>query len=373
MIESAFSLLFDVPQAKSVDEVFFVAALKNALFASGSTHPNPSVGAVIVKDGRIIAHGHTEKPGQFHAEKQAIAGSKENLQGSTLYVTLEPCCHKGRTPPCTDAIIKAGCARVVYGAQDPNPLVAGKGIFQLKIAQIEVEQIQGALRERAEQFLNPFRSFIERKRPHVIAKVATSKEGFIAEPGQRTKITGEDSDRLVHELRRAVDAVMVGGSTVRIDNPRLTARLGSSRHGQQPIRIIVSKTLDFDPSWALFAVKEAPTWIICPSSEFSVEKTLKRQGVEIIKLPLFSLASVFEELGQRGITSVLVEPGKRLFENLLAEQLLDELWWFKAPHSLGVSGLSIKESLDQVISSSSPNWLIGSDKLTIRSFSLYNF
>ena len=298
-MSSAFSwVLNERSGLQSEDDKFFRVALENAHWASGSTHPNPSVGAVIVREGKIIAVGHTEKPGSMHAEKQALHRAQEDVTGATLYVSLEPCCHTGRTPPCTDAIIKAGICRVVYGVKDPNPIVAGKGIKQLEDAGIIVEEIKNPiLREEASAAIKPFCHFIVKKRPLIVTKIATSHDYAVAKLGIRTKITGAESDTLVHQLRRAVDAVMVGANTVRIDNPQLLARFGQETHGKQPIRVILSHDLDLDPEALIFDTTKAPTWIFCSTRENKKLKQFVEKGVEIISLEILSLEKVIEQLG----------------------------------------------------------------------------
>lgn len=329
------------------DEQFFAQALEQAHYAQGSTHPNPSVGAVLVRDGQVLSRGFTHPVGGMHAEKHALHECSIDPKGASIFVTLEPCCHTGRTPPCTDALINAGIARVVYGACDPNPLVAGQGIAQLKAARIAVEQITNPLLVAlAEQSIRPFRSFIKRKRPYVTLKVATSADYAIAIKNQRTKISGEGAGLIVHKLRRAHDAIMVGANTVRIDNPKLRARFSDPKHQKQPIRIVLSSDLELDVNSEIFTSDESLTWIFCPST-INVERkqAFLRKNVEIISLSDFSLKKVLLELGVRGISSLMVEPGQKLLQSFIEEALFDELWWFSSRQMLGEAGLSIEPLL----------------------------
>ena len=372
MLNSAFSWVLNQPLAiKNQDDEFFARALKQAHFACGSTHPNPSVGALIARDGHILSEGFTEKPGHMHAEKQAIYRAEKDLRGATLYVTLEPCCHSGRTPPCTEAIIAAGISRVVYGVIDPNPLVAGKGLEQLRAAGIKVEQIDNqALSGLAHDILKPFTKYILHKKPYLLLKIATSSDLAIANKGKRTKITGAESDLVVHQLRRAVDAVMVGANTVRIDNPSLHARLGEKYHGGQPIRIILSSDLNFDEDLAIFATDNAETWIFSPKKPS--EKLIKL-GVKVFFVEDFSLSSVCDQLGLRGITSVLVEPGHDLLKSFIQEGLGDEIWWFKSNSQIGGAGLSVAEHIKTLDLANAESLVLGHDCLVIKSTSLDHF
>ncbi len=367
MLKSAFSWVLHQPLAIiNQDDDYFRLALEQAHFASGTTHPNPSVGAVIVHEGQLL-RGFTEAPGGMHAEKQAIHHAKTDLKGATLYVTLEPCCHTGRTPPCTDAIIKAGISRVVYGVRDPNPLVAGKGLLLLEAAGIKVEQIKNpALGAQARDILKPFTKYIIKKKPYVVLKIATTKDLAVAYPGKRTKITGPESDRVVHQLRRAVDAVMVGANTVRIDNPSLLARLGDEKHGGQPVRVILSSDLNFDPKLAIFQTKLAETWIFCASKTLGAQEQFTQRGVKIFSMKALSLPAMLDRLAQEGIMSVLVEPGPKLLKSFIRDALADEIWWFKSNSCLGPPATFISEALGE-LALPAEFLALGQDQLVIKS------
>lgn len=293
------------------EHAYFSEALKQAQYAYGSTHPNPSVGAIIEKDGQIVSRAYTQKVGGPHAEKLAIDQASISLEGASLYVTLEPCCHIGRTPPCTEAIINSGIKRVIYGALDPNPIVCGNGIKALTQAGLSVEQLtdQDWL-EQSQALIRPFAGYILNQRPYVIVKIASSDDLKISRMGMRTKITGLDADIVVHNMRRALDAVMVGANTFRIDKPKLTARLGDLRHGGQPVRVVLGSEQSFTGD--LWQVSGRP-----------------------------KILAALELLAERGITSVLVEPGARLFKSLMEENLADEIWWFRSKQTIGPTGLGL--------------------------------
>lgn len=198
-------------------------ALELAERGRGTTRPNPVVGAVVVRDGEVVGEGWHERPGSDHAEAVALAAAGERARGATMFVTLEPCAHHGRTPPCADALVGAGIARVVVGAEDPDPRTSGRGLERLRGAGVDVEVAGGDLKWRARVQNEAFRTWVSRRRPFVIYKVAVTLDGRVTLPGSRW-VSGVESRRLVHELRAASDAVAVGMGTVRADNPRLTAR-----------------------------------------------------------------------------------------------------------------------------------------------------
>lgn len=320
------------------DHNYFLRALEQAHFAMGSTHPNPCVGAILVKEGSIMAQGYTEPPGRMHAEKHAIAMAEKNVEGSSLYVTLEPCSHFGRTPPCTTAIINAGIKRVVFGVYDPNPLVSGSGVAALKNAGIEVSQIDNPhLQEMAEALVRPFQTWLEKKRPFIVVKIATSFDGhFSAELAKRTKITGPVADVVVHHMRRIADAIMVGANTARIDDPLLTARLGPNLHAQQPASVIVSSNLHLPLGLKLLNRGELVSIIVTTHGfDDALAKNLAERGVRIIGCGgqdgRVDLAEAFAQLAHQGFTSVMVEAGPTLFKHLINGQLADEVWWFRSP------------------------------------------
>ncbi len=274
-------------------------ALELAERGRGTTAPNPMVGAVVVRDGEIAGEGWHERPGEPHAEVNALRAAGESARGATLYVTLEPCTHHGRTPPCADAVIEAGVARVVVGATDPNPEAAG-GIERLRAAGIEVEVAAGELAWRARDLNAGYFSVYERGRPWVIYKAAVTLDGRMTLPGSRW-ISGEDSRRLVHELRGWVDAIAVGMGTVRADSPRLDARdVGAAK---QPRRL---------------AFGRGPL----------------RDGSEL-ELRSGPLDEELRALASEGVQWLLLEGGPTLAASFFAADLVDQLQLFVAPALAG--------------------------------------
>jgi diaminohydroxyphosphoribosylaminopyrimidine deaminase / 5-amino-6-(5-phosphoribosylamino)uracil reductase len=324
------------------DDYFFALALQEASRTMGTTHPNPSVGAVLAQQGKILATGRTQAVGGMHAEKQAIHHAHADLCSATLYVTLEPCCHYGRTPPCTDAIIKAGIKRVVYGVVDPNPLVAGKGIKALEDVGIEVIQIKTPLYyAQALAMIKPFKKWVLAKRPYVVIKIATSHDNKIAQAqGLRTKITSHASDIVAHRLRRCLDAVMVGANTARIDDPELTVRLVPSSH--QPTRIVLGSKQDLPQTLKLFDTRAAKTMLMSDTTDMP---SLTRLGVHVITCSVsddhLDLDDALTKLSALGFTSILIEAGRKLFNALVKKNLADEIWWFTTKNNLGPQGLDL--------------------------------
>lgn len=312
-------------------------ALALALKAKGRTSPNPMVGAVLVKEGRIIGEGYHAFAGADHAEVVALKAAGDEAREATLYLNLEPCCHYGRTPPCTEAIIRAGIKRVVASTFDPNPLVAGKGAERLKAAGIDVEI--GLLSEEAKRLNEAFFTLIATGRPFVILKVAASLDGKIAtKAGESRWITGEAARKKVHELRDEVDAVLVGIGTVLKDDPLLTVRL--DREGtRDPLRVIVDSHARLpleanvlkDPRKALVAVSpEAPKERV---------EALRSRGAEVLLIEgasgKVSLGRLMEELGKRGIVSVMIEGGSEVNASAFHEGIVDKLILFYAPLLIG--------------------------------------
>ena len=317
------------------DEIYMNEALKIAANARGRTSPNPLVGAVIVKDNRIIAEGWHRQAGTPHAEINALNMAGDLAKDSTLYVTLEPCSHFGRTPPCANAIVNAGIKKVVIAMTDPNPKVAGRGIEILKNAGIEVEV--GILEEQARRLNEVFIKWITTQKPFVTLKTAMSLDGKIATAtGQSQWITSEESRRKVHELRDINDAIMVGIGTVLADNPSLTTRIDG---GKNPIRIIVDSQLRTPINANVIVDGQAKT-IIATTKNAPAEKVdvLKKSGVEIIFCGddrRVDLNILMNELASREITSIFVEGGGTLNFSLLENHLVDKFFAFIAPKIIG--------------------------------------
>ena len=317
-----------------MDEKFMAEAIRLARNAQGRTSPNPMVGAVIVKAGRIIAEGWHRKAGTPHAEIHALNMAGELAKNSTMYVTLEPCSHYGRTPPCANKIVDAEISRVVVAMQDPNPLVAGRGIKILRDAGITVDV--GILEEDARRLNEIFIKYITQKIPFVSAKFASTLDGKIATvTGESQWISGEDSRKFTHHLRDIHDAIMVGIGTVLADNPSLTTRLDN---GKNPVRIIVDSHARTPIDAKILTDKQAPT-IIAVANSAPAEKisALKNLGAEIIFAgnSQVDLKILMQELGRREITSILLEGGGTLNFSMIRAGLVDKFYAFIAPKILG--------------------------------------
>ncbi|MDH5541590.1 MAG: bifunctional diaminohydroxyphosphoribosylaminopyrimidine deaminase/5-amino-6-(5-phosphoribosylamino)uracil reductase RibD [Nitrospinota bacterium] len=319
---------------------FMERALTLAEMARGKTSPNPLVGAVIVKAGKIIAEGFHEKAGTDHAEIVALKKAKGNAKGSALYVNLEPCCHTGKTGPCTEAIIEAGIKKVVLSMRDPNPLVSGKGIAALKKAGITV--LEGLLQKEAKLLNAPFEKFISQKLPYVIMKAACSLDGRIASSSGESKwISNEQSREYVHLLREQSDAIMVGLNTIIRDDPQLNVR-PRKKNGKQPIRIVVDTNLKTPVDARIFHSLGGKI-IVATSSDApeSRAKQLEGSGADILRLPQkenrVSLKSLMKELAKREIVTILLEGGSELYTDALTQELVDRVAIFYAPIILGGS------------------------------------
>lgn len=317
------------------DEDYMREALRLAEYARGRTSPNPLVGAVIVREGRIVAGGWHREAGTPHAEVHALAMAGELARGSTLYVTLEPCAHYGRTGPCAKAIAEAGVSRVVMALQDPNPLVAGKGAAMLREAGIEVEC--GILAEEAARQNEVFLKWILTKQPFVLLKTAMSLDGKIATAaGDSRWITGEAARARVHEYRDICDGIMAGIGTVLADDPSLTARLPG---GRNPVRIIVDSRGRTPLASKVLTDGQAKT-VLAVTAQASREKVAAfgAAGAEVLVAgdgPEVDLAVLMRELGKREICSILAEGGGTLNFSLLKAGLVDKVLAFVAPKLLG--------------------------------------
>lgn len=323
------------------DKYFMKLCLRLAAKGKGYVSPNPLVGAVVVKEGRIVGKGYHPYYGAPHAEVFALQEAKENARGATLYVNLEPCAHYGKTPPCTKEIIKAGIKRVVIGMKDPNPLVNGKGIEELKEAGIEVET--GILIEEASRLNEAYVKFITKGIPFVILKMAQSLDGKIAtRTGESKWITGERARKFVHRLRAQCDAVLVGAGTVIADDPSLSAY----GEGRDPARVVLDGKGMVPPSAKVFS--EGVKRFVFTSSSASPDwlKELKDRGVEVIisgkgKVPIIE---VLKELAKRGIASLLVEGGGETSACFLEAGVVDKIYFFISPIIIG--GRDAKTSVE---------------------------
>jgi len=337
-------------------------AIELAKKGGGYVHPNPLVGCVVVRDGEIIAEGYHEKYGEFHAERNALTRCKTETKGASLYVTLEPCCHYGKTPPCTEIIIEKGIKKVFVGILDPNPLVAGKGVKILQDAGIEVEVglCENEIREMNKVFLK----YITTKRPYVIMKTAMTLDGKIAaHSGDSKWVTNEESRKMVHELRSELAGVIVGIGTVLADDPMLTCRLEGNHH--QPVRVVVDSNLRIPvDSQLVKTANEYRTIVACrhfdrseaersevEKSSLNVNKqkgfldslqTLEMRGLEVIhcasKDGHVDINDLMAQLGAQGIDSLLLEGGGMLNAAFLEAGCVDEVWAFIAPKIIGGEG-----------------------------------
>ncbi|MBZ0159981.1 MAG: bifunctional diaminohydroxyphosphoribosylaminopyrimidine deaminase/5-amino-6-(5-phosphoribosylamino)uracil reductase RibD [bacterium] len=320
------------------DELFMRRALSLAVKGRGRTSPNPLVGAVVVRDGCIISEGYHARAGGPHAEVVALEGTAGAVHGADLYVTLEPCCHHGRTPPCTARIIQAGIRRVVIPTFDPNPLVSGRGVQTLRAAGILVES--GLLSEEAANLNETFTKFMTYRTPFVILKAAVSLDGKIAtRTGDARWISGEQSREYVHGMRDQVDAVIVGMGTVRRDNPKLTTRL--SEGGHDPIRVIVDGLglLPLDAQVFQTGV-DSQTWVAVAADTTSERiDTLERRGLAVLEAGgshgRVCLKHLLKRLGEREVTSVMIEGGEGIFTSAIEEGIVDKFLLFVAPLLVG--------------------------------------
>lgn len=315
------------------DHRYMELALDLARRAEGRTSPNPRVGAVLVREGEIVGQGFHLGPGHPHAEAEALRHAGERARGATLYVTLEPCCHHGHTPPCTDAVIAAGVRRVVTPLEDPNPIVAGQGLRVLREAGIEVER--GPMQAEAEELNAPYLTWRRLGRPLVTAKWAGALCGHVAAyTGESRYLTGEDALREVHRMRAEADAVMVGVGTVRADDPELTVRFVP---GENPVRVVIDSRLRTPPEARLLH-QNGRVIIFCGRSAPEDRRLALADLAEIIPLPgdgRLPLEDALRELARRDITSVLAEGGPRLFGSLFDGGLVDRVAAFFAPLVLG--------------------------------------
>ncbi len=307
-------------------------ALELAARARGRTSPNPMVGCVIVRDDRVIGEGFHARAGEAHAEVNAVAAAGGDIRGATVYLNLEPCTHEGRTPPCVDLLIEKGPGRVVVAMPDPNPVVNGRGIDLLRDAGIRVDV--GLLEEEARRLNEAFVKYIMTGRPFVIAKCGMSLDGKIAtRTGHSKWVTGEESRRMVHQLRNEVDAILVGSRTVMLDDPSLTTRLNGP-DTRDPIRVILDAQEYLDGGRRVFHVaSEAATWVVVPEGS----KCLPSADVLHVRTGKagVDMTALMDALGQRGITSLLIEGGGTTHASAFEAGVVDKVWFFIAPKIVG--------------------------------------
>jgi diaminohydroxyphosphoribosylaminopyrimidine deaminase/5-amino-6-(5-phosphoribosylamino)uracil reductase len=321
------------------------AALALARRGLGNVWPNPAVGCVIAMDGQVVGRGWTQPGGRPHAETEALRRAGDRARGATAYVSLEPCSHWGKTPPCADALIAAGVERVVAAVADPDPRVAGSGLARLRAAGLEVEL--GLCENEATEINAGFFSRVRLGRPLVTLKLASSLDGRIATAsGESRWITGPEAREAAHLLRATHDAILAGTGTVLTDDPQLTCRLPGLGN-RSPVRVVIDRQLRLPPTAKIFAeAPHVPTWLATtPSADRNRRQALHDAGIEIIETGLdaegrLDLAALLTQLGARGLTRLVVEGGGQLAASLLRLRLVDRLAWFHAPLLLGGDGIA---------------------------------
>ncbi|MDD6795784.1 MAG: bifunctional diaminohydroxyphosphoribosylaminopyrimidine deaminase/5-amino-6-(5-phosphoribosylamino)uracil reductase RibD [Clostridiaceae bacterium] len=336
-----------------VDTQYMKQAIKIAKKGCGWTNPNPMVGAVIVKDNEVIGEGYHERWGGLHAERNALANCTKSPEGATLYVTLEPCCHYGRTPPCTEAIIESGISRVVVGSLDPNPLVAGKGIEILRKSGIDV--VEGVLKKECDEVNEVFLHYIKNKDPYVVMKYAMTMDGKIATYNGKSKwITGEEARKKVQEDRNRYSAIMVGVNTIIKDDSRLTCRIAN---GKNPIRIICDTNLRTPlDSNVVVTSKEVETIIATCSNDDRKQQYID-SGCKILRVDkkngYVNLKSLVKKLGELNIDSILLEGGATLNASALEAQIVNKVQTYIAPKVFGgekakspIGGIGVSAPID---------------------------
>ena len=349
--------------SKAADQRFMQLALALGRRGQGRTWPNPAVGAVVVKDGVILGRGWTQAGGRPHAEPEALSRAGEAARGATLYVTLEPCSHVGKSPPCTEAIIAAGIARVVSAIGDPNPEVAGQGHAKLRAAGITVDIGTGAV-EAARDHAGHLRR-VRDKRPHVILKLAVSSDDKIGAAGRKpVAITGEAARARVHLLRAQCDAILVGIGTVLADDPQLTCRL-PGMEARSPVRVVLDRSLRIPgTSRLVHSARETPLWVMTSNlSEAPAAMKLGAAGAQVFRVPTtttpppgLDLPAVLRALAEKGITRLLVEGGARVASSFVASGLVDEVWLLRGPEAIGADGVAALDALPLTTITQSPGF-----------------
>jgi diaminohydroxyphosphoribosylaminopyrimidine deaminase/5-amino-6-(5-phosphoribosylamino)uracil reductase len=345
------------------DERFMALALALGRRALGNAWPNPAVGAVVVRDENgepiVIGRGWTQPGGRPHAEAEAIRRAGAAARGATLYVTLEPCSHHGKTPPCADVIVAAGITRVVSALEDPNPEVAGKGHARLRAHGIKVDIGVGTA-EAARAHAGHI-SRIRSRRPHITLKLAVSADGKVALAGRRpAAITGQSARDRVHLMRAQNDAIMVGIGTVLCDDPQLTCRLPGMAN-RSPVRVVLDTQLRLPLARALVTTAQAvPTWVVAgPDAYTEAQQALQNQGLKVFRIGAhgaqLDLAAVMTLLAQQGITRLMVEGGPILAAALVAENLVDEAVLLRSRRPIGGEGIDALERMPLTALTQSPH------------------
>ncbi|MFY9688211.1 MAG: bifunctional diaminohydroxyphosphoribosylaminopyrimidine deaminase/5-amino-6-(5-phosphoribosylamino)uracil reductase RibD [Pseudolabrys sp.] len=334
---------------QSDDERFMRLALALGRRNLGSTWPNPAVGAVIVKDGVVIARGWTQEGGRPHAEVEALRRAKKTTQGATMYVSLEPCSHQGKTPPCADAIVRAGIARVVSAMEDPNPEVAGQGHERLRAKGITVDVGLGV--DEARRIHAGHVTRITTGRPHVTLKLAISADGKAGLAGRKpAPISGEAARERIFQIRAASDAILVGIGTVLSDDPQLTCRL-PGMFERSPVRVVLDEDLHLPLATSVVAtVRETPTWVFTSQQPSAVaEEILQQKGCKVFRVDegngRLDLSQVLKTLGEQGITRLLVEGGPTVASSFVSADLVDEVILVRGEKPIGDTGIDPLEGM----------------------------
>ena len=353
-----------IRDSRAADRRYMQLALALGRRGQGRTWPNPAVGAVVVKDGIIVGRGWTQPGGRPHAEPEALRRAGEAARGATLYVTLEPCSHFGRSPPCVDAVIAAGIARVVSAVEDPNPEVAGQGHGKLRAAGIAVDiGLCGA--EAALDHAGHFRR-IRDKRPHVILKLAVSADDKIGAAGRKpVAITGEAAKTQVHLLRARSDAILVGIGTVLSDDPLLTCRL-PGMEARSPVRLVLDPALRLPgDSRLVHSARATPLWVVASeTAEAAAAMRLGAAGADVIRVPAdrakpgLDLSAMLHALSDRGISRLMVEGGAAVASSFVAAGLVDEIWLLRGPDTVGPDGVPALDALPLAAIAQSPDFRV---------------
>ncbi|MFD1743955.1 bifunctional diaminohydroxyphosphoribosylaminopyrimidine deaminase/5-amino-6-(5-phosphoribosylamino)uracil reductase RibD [Rhizobium helianthi] len=326
------------------DQRFMAEAIELSRQNTGLTETNPSVGCLIVRNGQVLGKAVTAVGGRPHAETQALAMAGDGARGATAYVTLEPCSHYGRTPPCANALVAAGISRVVVSLKDPDPRVSGRGLAILEEAGIEV--VTGVLEDEARDALRAYLMRQVKARPYVTLKLAVSADGMIGKTGAgQVAITGPLSRAQVHAMRVEMDAILVGIGTALADDPELTVRLPGLEH-RSPLRIILDRKLRLPlDSKLVRTARQVPVMVVGDRFAEGAE-ALKAAGVEIVDLP--DLASLLSELARRGLSSLLVEGGAEVAKAFLGAGLVDRIVLFEGPDAIGEGGIETPVAQDDI-------------------------
>ncbi|CCE07379.1 bifunctional: diaminohydroxyphosphoribosylaminopyrimidine deaminase (N-terminal); 5-amino-6-(5-phosphoribosylamino) uracil reductase [Bradyrhizobium sp. STM 3843] len=362
---------------KEADRRFMQLALSLGRRGLGRTWPNPAVGAVVVKDGVIVGRGWTQPGGRPHAEPEALRRAGEATKGATLYVTLEPCSHHGKSPPCVDAVMASGIARVVSAIEDPNPQVAGQGHAKLRAAGIQVE-VGLCSADAARDHAGHFRR-VRDGRPHIILKLAVSADDKIGAAGHKpVAITGESARTRVHLLRAQCDAILVGIGTVLADDPLLTCRLPGMA-SRSPVRVVLDTALRIPGDSRLVqSARATQLWLVCAeTAEAAAVTRLGAAGAQVTRMPPcpspgLDLPAVLQALSARGITRLMVEGGSRIASHFVASGLVDEIWLFRGPDVIGEGGIAALDALPlAAITQSSAYRVRASDTLDTDTLTIY--